>query len=204
MKGLNIRIFALILVAAMVFPMLAACNKPGGDDETQAPPATEPQQEVVKFEGDYTYNASVSTMASNWNPHVYQTTDDSYPLDFITDGLYSFIFNDALHPLEGKKAFEGYVIVPEMAASMPRSIICQGDSVTFLNAETSGVFLTEMKCGVHITKGQVLGQIVDPLRGKVLSTVKSPVDGYLFTIRAYPIVYEGSLMARIFNSEAKQ
>ncbi|WP_033147592.1 M14 family metallopeptidase [Prevotella sp. P6B1] len=92
----------------------------------------------------------------------------------------------------------------EVAASMPRSIICQGDSVTFLNAETSGVFLTEMKCGVHITKGQVLGQIVDPLRGKVLSTVKSPVDGYLFTIRAYPIVYEGSLMARIFNSEAKQ
>lgn len=92
----------------------------------------------------------------------------------------------------------------EVAASMPRSIICQGDSVTFLNAETSGVFLTEMKCGVHIAKGQVLGQIVDPLRGKVLSTVKSPVDGYLFTIRAYPIVYEGSLMARIFNSEAKQ
>ncbi|WP_028902920.1 M14 family metallopeptidase [Prevotella sp. P6B4] len=92
----------------------------------------------------------------------------------------------------------------EVAASMPRTIICQGDSVTFLNAETSGVFLTEMKCGVHISKGQVLGQIVDPLRGKVLSTVKSPVDGYLFTIRAYPIVYEGSLMARIFNSEAKQ
>ena len=58
-----------------------------------------------------------------------------------------------------------------------------------------------MKCGVHITKGQELGQIVDPLRGRVLSTVKSPVDGYLFTIRAYPIVYEGSLMARIFNSE---
>ena len=73
--------------------------------------------------------------------------------------------------------------------------------MTFLNAETSGVFLTELKCGVGVTEGQTIGQIVDPLRGKVLSTVKSPADGYLFTIRAYPIVYEGSLMARIFNSE---
>ncbi|MBQ9665892.1 MAG: succinylglutamate desuccinylase/aspartoacylase family protein [Bacteroidaceae bacterium] len=79
------------------------------------------------------------------------------------------------------------------------SIICKGDHVTFLNAETSGVFLTELKCGINVMRGQVIGQIVDPLRGIVLSTVTSPVDGYLFTIRAYPIVYEGSLMARIYN-----
>ncbi|MBO4598668.1 MAG: succinylglutamate desuccinylase/aspartoacylase family protein [Bacteroidaceae bacterium] len=89
----------------------------------------------------------------------------------------------------------------EVPTDSPNAIVCKGDRVTFLNAETSGVFLTEMNCGVNVSKGQIIGQIVDPLRGKMLSTVKSPVDGYLFTIRAYPIVYEGSLMARIFNSE---
>ena len=88
-----------------------------------------------------------------------------------------------------------------MNADMPHPIVCEGDHVTFLNAETSGVFLTELKCGVNVTKGQTIGQIVDPLRGQVLSVVTSPVDGYLFTIRAYPIVYEGSLMARIYHSE---
>ena len=88
-----------------------------------------------------------------------------------------------------------------MNADMPHPIVCEGDHVTFLNAETSGVFLTELKCGVNVTKGQTIGQIVDPLRGQVLSLVTSPVDGYLFTIRAYPIVYEGSLMARIYHSE---
>jgi hypothetical protein len=31
----------------------------------------------------------------------------------------------------------------------------------------------------------------------VLSEVRSPVDGVLFTLREYPVVYEGSLMARI-------
>ena len=85
--------------------------------------------------------------------------------------------------------------------ALPKPIVCKGDHVAFLNAETSGVFLTELKCGINVSKGQIIGQIVDPLRGIVRSTVTSPVDGYLFTIRAYPIVYEGSLMARIFRSE---
>lgn len=77
-------------------------------------------------------------------------------------------------------------------------IVCKGDHVAFLNAEASGVFLTELKCGVTVEKGDEIGRIVEPLTGKVLSLVTSPVCGYMFTIRAYPIVYEGSLMARIF------
>lgn len=70
----------------------------------------------------YTYNDSVSTLASNWNPHTYQTNDDSYPADFLRVGLYGFIFNDELNPVEGKDPYTGYVIVPEMAAEMPVDI----------------------------------------------------------------------------------
>ena len=78
-------------------------------------------------------------------------------------------------------------------------IVCKGDSVEFLNAETSGIFITELKCGVVVAEGEEIGQIVEPMTGKVLSRVVSPVEGYMFTIRAYPIVYEGSLMARVFK-----
>lgn len=80
-----------------------------------------------------------------------------------------------------------------------KSIVCKGDYVTFLNAECSGVFLTQRRTGENVAKGESIGEIVDPLTGTVLSDVVSPVDGFLFTIRAYPIVYEGSLMARIFT-----
>ena len=78
-------------------------------------------------------------------------------------------------------------------------ILCKGDCVSFLNAETSGIFLTDMRAGTEVREGDLIGQIVDPLRGRVLSEVRAPRDGFLFTIRAYPIVYEGSLMARIYN-----
>ena len=78
-------------------------------------------------------------------------------------------------------------------------IVSKGDNVEFLNAATSGIFITELKCGVVVAEGEEIGQIVEPMTGTVLSRVISPVEGYMFTIRAYPIVYEGSLMARIFR-----
>lgn len=89
------------------------------------------------------------------------------------------------------------------ASLVSQPLLCVGDRVTFLNAETSGVFLTEIKCGTVVKKNQCIGSVVSPLEGSVLSKVTSPVNGFLFTVRAYPIVYEGSLMARIFNLDEK-
>ena len=50
-----------------------------------------------------------------------------------------------------------------------------------------------------VRREQCIGQIVEPLTGGVLCEIVSPCDGLLFTIRAYPIVYEGSLLGRIFK-----
>ena len=76
--------------------------------------------------GKYTYNDAVATLASNWNPHTYQVQDDSYPISFITTGLYNFVFNDAaINVVEGKDPFTGYKIVPEMAAALPVDVTLQ-------------------------------------------------------------------------------
>ena len=51
-----------------------------------------------------------------------------------------------------------------------------------------------------VPRGERLGVLVSAGAGDVLSEVRSPVDGVLFTLREYPIVYEGSLMARIVDT----
>ena len=85
-------------------------------------------------------------------------------------------------------------------AMLKKSIICQGaDSVTFLNAPVSGVFVTEIRNDTQVKEGQTIGQIISPLTGEVLAEITSPCQGLLFTIRAYPIVYEGSLLGRIYK-----
>ena len=48
-----------------------------------------------------------------------------------------------------------------------------------------------------VQEGQCLGIIADPLTGTVRQEVTAPVDGLLFTLREYPVVCPGSLLARI-------
>lgn len=95
-------------------------------------------------------------------------------------------------------------LIGENSSELLEPLVCVGDRVTFLNAECSGVFLTDLHTAEIVKTGQSIGKIVDPLTGDMLSDVKSPVDGFLFTIRAYPIVYEGSLMARIFRFDKSE
>lgn len=69
----------------------------------------------------YTYHDYVTTLATNWNPHTYETAADSYPAELIRTGLYGIIFNDEVSE-NGDDAFAGYEIIPEMAAEMPIDI----------------------------------------------------------------------------------
>lgn len=76
------------------------------------------------------------------------------------------------------------------------------DDVSYLNARVGGLFVQKVKHWEKLKKGDLIGQIVDPLSGKVLDNVLSTVDGILFTIREYPVVDEGSLIGRLLRKEA--
>lgn len=75
------------------------------------------------------------------------------------------------------------------------------DEVIFLNAPTSGIFIKDARHGDYLKAGDAVGRIVDPLSGEILAKIQSPQNGLLFTIREYPVVDEGSLMARILKLE---
>ena len=76
-----------------------------------------------------------------------------------------------------------------------------GSDVCYLNAPCSGIFIKEKKHGSTVKKGDVVGKIIQPLTGELLSLIRAEVDGWLFTIREYPIVEEGSLMGRILRGD---
>ncbi len=134
------KLLALVLAMSMTFALVACGNNGnnggknngnngGSNNQSQTNNNKDnnngqsgdqtPESDIVAFEGNYTYLDWVSTLSANWNPHTYETSDQSYPIDYLTSGLYSFIFNDANNPVEGRNPYEGYVIVPEMAASLP-------------------------------------------------------------------------------------
>ncbi len=73
--------------------------------------------------------------------------------------------------------------------------------VCFMNADASGIIIPAVSHSDKVKRGDLLCQIVDPFEGIVLQDVLSPVDGLVFTLRTYPVVYEGSLIARIFTEK---
>jgi predicted deacylase len=89
----------------------------------------------------------------------------------------------------------------EVPDSIVNPMLSTDGEVHFLNAEASGVIIPAVSHSMCVLKGDLLCQIVDPLQGTVLHNVVSPVDGVVFTLRSYPIVYEGSLIARIFSQK---
>ncbi|MDR1797358.1 MAG: succinylglutamate desuccinylase/aspartoacylase family protein [Clostridiales Family XIII bacterium] len=82
----------------------------------------------------------------------------------------------------------------------PATLVGRDRHVTFLNAESSGIFIAETRVGQTVGAGERIGFIADPVRGELIEAVTSPAEGLLFTIREYPVVYQGSLMARILNN----
>ncbi len=78
-------------------------------------------------------------------------------------------------------------------------IVSRDGHVSFLNAEASGIFIPAVEHWQRVKKGDHIGDIVNPPTGEVLHHVAADADGLVFTLREYPVVYSGSLLARILN-----
>lgn len=105
--------------------------------------------------------------------------------DQLADGLFCLMKKMGI--------WDGKTIEPR------EPIISKDGKICFLNAARSGIFVPRAEHWKNIEKGALVGEILDPLEGEVLEEVYSPVSGILFTLREYPVVDEGSLVARILE-----
>ena len=80
-------------------------------------------------------------------------------------------------------------------------IVSTDGHVAFVNSGAPGIFIPAVAHASYVRENQKLGVVADPLTGDVFQEVKSPVSGLLFTLREYPVVYEGSLIARILGGQ---
>ena len=82
-----------------------------------------------------------------------------------------------------------------------KTILSTGGTVEFINASASGVFIPLIRQSNQVEAGQSIGRIVDPLRGVLLQEVAVENPVFVFTILAFPVVYEGSLLARVYRED---
>lgn len=92
----------------------------------------------------------------------------------------------------------------EERPAVKKPIVSTDHEVGFVNADAAGLFIPCVEHWKNIRQGALLGQIVDPLSGKVEQEVYSPIDGMIFTLREYPVVAYGSLIARILGGKCHE
>ena len=78
-------------------------------------------------------------------------------------------------------------------------IVSEGREVGFVNSDAAGIFVPCVSFGETVEKGDHIGDVVDPLSSKIVEKVDAVCDGMIFTLREYPVVYGGSLLARILQ-----
>ena len=103
----------------------------------------------------------------------------------IVDGIFNLMKSEEIWNGPVKNAKE-----PKIATS---------SDVTCINSKTSGIFIPSVEHWNKIEKGEEIGRVIDALEGNVLEVIKSPCDGMIFTLREYPVIYEGTLIARIMG-----
>ena len=83
--------------------------------------------------------------------------------------------------------------------SVREPVVSVGRKVGFVNSDAAGIFVPCANFGDTVKKGDHIGDVVDPLTSKIVEKVKAVCDGLIFTLREYPVVYGGSLLARILQ-----
>lgn len=78
-------------------------------------------------------------------------------------------------------------------------MVSSDGAVNVIHAVESGIFIPKVEHNMWVQKGTVIGDIVTPITGTVEEEVTAPEDGLIFSLREYPIVYEGSVIARILS-----
>ena len=82
-----------------------------------------------------------------------------------------------------------------------KTVIVKKNDMEVVHCNTSGIFIPKTQIGSYVREGQVIGSIVRPILGAEIEEIIVPCDGMIFSLREYPAVCEGELLARICKTE---
>ena len=71
------------------------------------------------------------------------------------------------------------------------------EQVRRLRAQTGGLFLPHGEIWAAVSEGVLLGEVIDPSNGEIREEIRSTADGHIMAMRDHPVVYPGSMVARV-------
>lgn len=165
-------LIAMVLVVVLCASVLTACKKDKDKDKD-------------KDSKVYTYRMGPADLPTSWNYHTYQSNSSTYILDYASDSLYTFDYNDDL---------SGYKIVPSMAAGDPKDVTAEYVGKYGINEGMKNkVYAIPLKTNLKFDNGEVINA------NTFVESMKLLLDPTAKNFRADNTYKSGDL--KIFNAE---
>lgn len=112
----------------------------------------------------------------------------------FNEDIINIAYNGVRNIMINLGLIEGDMVIPEKQVKLE----WLGDMKKFYAyAKKGGVFMSEVKMGDVVKKGDRIGFIYSPRTFEVLDELKAPQDGYIFTIREDPIAHIGDALIAV-------
>ncbi len=77
------------------------------------------------------------------------------------------------------------------------STIVKKENIEVIKSPLSGIFISKELAGNYVSKGQVLGEIVDSLEGNIITEFISPCNGMITCFYSNSLIYEHAVAFRL-------
>ena len=83
------------------------------------------------------------------------------------------------------------------------STVMDEEEMQSIKSEAAGFFRRLTNVNREVKRGDLLGEIVDPMDGHILSEVRSPSDGIIFYMQDDPLIYQNVTIFRLIKKVHK-
>ncbi len=95
----------------------------------------------------------------------------------------------------------GVLTVPGNKKAVAKLQIYAANAERPIMSSQAGLFVAEARVGGFLQQGQKLGEMRSIATGETLEEYAAPVDGYLVTLRHYPVTFEKEVIAILFTNK---
>ncbi|SNU07175.1 hypothetical protein SAMN06297422_11180 [Lachnospiraceae bacterium] len=79
------------------------------------------------------------------------------------------------------------------------STVMDEDEMESVKSDAAGFFRRLTNVNREVRRGDLLGEIIDPMDGHILSEIKAPCDGIIFYMQDAPLIYQNVILLRIIK-----
>ncbi len=77
--------------------------------------------------------------------------------------------------------------------------VLDAEEMISVKSEAAGFFKRMKNVNLEVKRGDVIGEIIDPMDGHILSSVRAPVDGIIFYMQDAPMIYQNVVLCNIIR-----